>query len=176
MLPLESSLMIVVPEAEGLVKPFREKYDPSAAVGVPAHITLLYPFKSPTEINAIVLDNLNKCFARFPPFAFSLAETRRFGVQTLYLAPEPDEPFRQLTMAIWACHPETPPYGGRYSDVVPHLSVADQCRNERQLECIAVEFAAASLGELPIGARAAEVTLMDTTSGRWEIRSKLGLG
>jgi len=47
MLPVESSLMIVVPEAERLVKPFREKYDPSAAVGVPAHITLLYPFKLP---------------------------------------------------------------------------------------------------------------------------------
>lgn len=109
MLPIESSLMIVVPEAERLVKPFREKHDLSASAGVPAHITLLYPFKRPAEINEIVLDNLNQCFAHFPPFTFSLITTRRFGVQTLYLAPEPDEPFRQLTMAIWAYHPETPP-------------------------------------------------------------------
>ena len=67
MLPVELSLMIVVPEAERLVKPFREKYDPSAAVGVPAHITLLYPFKPPAEINETVLDNLNQCFAHFQP-------------------------------------------------------------------------------------------------------------
>jgi 2'-5' RNA ligase len=176
MLPVESSLMIVVPEAERLVKPFREKYDPSAAVGVPAHITLLYPFKPPVEINKTVLDNLNQCFAHFQPFAFFLTATRRFGVRTLYLAPEPDEPFRELTMAIWACHPETPPDEGRYSDVVPHLSIADQCPDDQQLESIAVEFAYASRGELPIGARATEVTLMDTTSGRWEIRTKLRLG
>lgn len=176
MLAVQSSPVIVVPEAERLVKPFREKYDPSAAVGMPAHITLLYPFKQPVEINKMVLDNLDQCFVQFPPFAFSLIATRRFGVQTLYLAPEPDEPFRQLTMAIWACHPETPPYGGRYSDVVPHLSVADQCADEQQLESIAMAFAHASHGELPIGARATEVTLMDTTSGRWEIRTKLRLG
>jgi hypothetical protein len=31
--------MGLVPEAESLVKPFRERYDPSAAVGVPAHIS-----------------------------------------------------------------------------------------------------------------------------------------
>ena len=79
-------------------------------------------------------------------------------------------------MAIWACHPKTPPYEGRYSDVVPHLSIADQCLDDQQLESIAVEFAQASRQELPIGARATEVTLMDTTSGRWEIRTKLRLG
>jgi hypothetical protein len=72
MLPVESSLMIVVPEAERLVKPFREKHDPSASAGVPAHVTLLYPFEQPAEINEIVLDNLNQCFAHFRPFAFSL--------------------------------------------------------------------------------------------------------
>jgi hypothetical protein len=45
-MPLNESAL-VVPEAEPLVKPFRDRYDPSAAAGVPAHITLLYPFKQP---------------------------------------------------------------------------------------------------------------------------------
>jgi hypothetical protein len=39
-MPLNESAL-VVPEAEPLVKPFRDRYDPSAAAGVPAHITLL---------------------------------------------------------------------------------------------------------------------------------------
>jgi 2'-5' RNA ligase len=174
--PVQSALLILVPEAESLVKAFREKYDPSAAAGMPAHVTVLYPFKPPSEINKIVLDGLNQCLRPFPSFPFSLAVTRRFGAQTLYLAPEPHEPFRRLTSAIWACHPETPPYGGRYREVVPHLSVADRCSDERQLDNIAVDFAQASQGKLPICAIARKVTLMDTRSGRWEVRANFRLG
>jgi hypothetical protein len=47
MSPIESALVVLVPEAEVLVKPFRDRFDPLAAAGVPAHITLLYPFKHP---------------------------------------------------------------------------------------------------------------------------------
>ena len=45
----ESALVVLVPEAEGVVKPFRDLHDPSAAAGMPAHITLLYPFKHPMK-------------------------------------------------------------------------------------------------------------------------------
>jgi len=176
MVSVQSALLILVPEAESLVKAFREKYDPSAAAGMPAHITVLYPFKPPSEINKIVLDGPNQCLRRFPSFPFSLTVTRRFGDQTLYLAPEPHEPFRRLTLAIWGCHPETPPYGGRYREVVPHLSVADRCSGGRRLDSIASNFAQASQGVLPICAIAKKVTLMDTRSGRWEIRDNLRLG
>ena len=95
--PIESALVVLVPDAEVLVKPFRDRHDPSAAVGVPAHITLLYPFIAPDESGSAVLDDLRQCFQRFPPFDFSFAESRRFpGV--LYLAPEPAEPFRELRL------------------------------------------------------------------------------
>jgi hypothetical protein len=176
MLPIESALVILVPEAERLVGSFRQRYDPSAAVGVPAHITLLYPFKPPNEIGETILHNLRLCFARVPAFSFALASVRRFGVTTLYLAPEPDEPFRRLTFAIWESYPETPPYGGRHPDVVPHLSIADQITDERQFESVASDFARASRAVLPIRATAADVALMDTTAGRWEIRSTFMLG
>jgi hypothetical protein len=69
-LPVESALIIVVPEAERLVKPFRDRHDPSAKDGVPAHITLLYPFKPPAEINNSVLDKLNfRAFCTFRVFS-----------------------------------------------------------------------------------------------------------
>jgi hypothetical protein len=96
----ELALVVLVPSAEELVRPFREKFDPSAAMGVPAHITLLYPFVSPRDIQSNILDDLLQCFVQFKPFDFSLAIVRRFpGV--LYLAPEPDDSFRLLTLAIW---------------------------------------------------------------------------
>ena len=77
-----------------MVQPFRDRFDPSAALGVPAHITLLYPFIAPERIGADTLDAVAACFRGFAPIAFSLTEVRRFPAETLYLAPAPDEPFR----------------------------------------------------------------------------------
>ena len=39
-----SALVILVPEAEAVVGRLRQRYDLSAAVGMPTHITLNYPF------------------------------------------------------------------------------------------------------------------------------------
>jgi 2'-5' RNA ligase len=173
---MESTIVILVPEAEGLVQSFRDRYDPSAKVGMPAHITLLYPFKSPDEIDEVALHTLRHCFLRFPPFKFSLKTINQFAGETLYLVPEPEDPFRELTLGIWGCYPETPPYRGRYSTVIPHLTVADRLAREHRLGKIAREFEQASHGRLPILAQAAEVALMDTRSGRWEINTMFRLG
>jgi hypothetical protein len=181
---MESTLAILVPEAEGLVRTFRDRYDPAAKAGMPAHITLLYPFKSPNEIDGLVLDTLRDCFSRFQPFKFSLMTINQFLGEVLYLVPEPEEPFRHLTLAIWKCYPETPPYGGRYSTLVPHLTAAHfvgeqglgAVVGEQGLGAVAREFEQAAQGRLPIQGHAAEVALMDTRSGRWEINTTFRLG
>jgi hypothetical protein len=41
----QSGLVIVVDEAERVVAPHRLRHDPVAALGVPAHITMLFPFR-----------------------------------------------------------------------------------------------------------------------------------
>jgi 2'-5' RNA ligase len=172
-MPAASALIVLVPEAEALVKPFRDAYDPSAAAGMPAHITLLYPFKPPDEIAATVLDALRACLAPFGALHFSLASTRRFpGV--LYLAPSPDDALRRMTMAIWERFPETPPYGGRFADVIPHLTVA-QLDDEQRLDRIAAAFALASRDKLPLVAAATEVALMHYRSDRWHVCATFGL-
>jgi 2'-5' RNA ligase len=170
----ESALVVLVPEAEAVAKPFRDRYEPSAATGMPAHITLLYPFKAPDEIDDITLGKLRDCFARLQPIRFSLSTIKRFP-DVLYLAPEPDEPFRQLTLSIWKLFPETPPYGGKWPGIIPHLSVA-QLANEQQLAAIEDDFAKASRGKLPIRAIASKIALMDTRSGRWQVRAMFSLG
>src|SRR5262245_41048347 len=171
----ESALVVLVPEAEAVVKTFRDKYDPSAAAGMPAHITLLYPFTSPDELRTEVLETLHTCFVHFVPFTYSLAAVRRFPSEVLYLAPEPDRPFRDLTSAICERFPDRPPYGGKFEDVIPHLTVA-QVQNDNDLDRIAEDFALAARGRLPIRASATEVALMDNRSGDWQIRHLCALG
>jgi 2'-5' RNA ligase len=173
----ETALVFLVPEAEALVGHFRDRHDPAAGAGMPAHITLLYPFKPPEEIDATVLDGLRQCFASFAPFPFALAESRRFETSdaVLYLALEPAEAFRALTLSIWQRWPETPPYGGRHADVIPHLCVA-QVADLQQLDTLARRFAPQAAAVLPICAMAAEVALMDTRPGRWQIRTTFSLG
>jgi hypothetical protein len=170
---IESALIVMVPEAEPLVRPFRARHDPSAAAGVPAHITLLYPFLAPDAIDARVLDELNACSRPFAPIRYALRSIRRFpGV--LYLAPDPDEPFRQLTLAISGRF-HTPPYGGKWPDIIPHLSVAS-IADETRLDRVADDFARAARGALPIAATTREITLIDNRSGRWELRAAFALG
>ena len=76
------------------------------------------------------------------------------------MAPQPDEPFRRLTMAVWNCYPDTPPFGGRYSNVVPHLTVA-QLADDQQAEQVSAEFERAARRQLPIRVTASEIALMD---------------
>lgn len=47
----ESALIAVVAEAEPLINSFRQRFDPSAAVGVPAHVAVLYPFRDPDTLD-----------------------------------------------------------------------------------------------------------------------------
>jgi hypothetical protein len=171
----ESALVILVPEAEPLVQSFRERFDPSAALGVPAHVTLLYPFIAPERIGAETLDAVAVCFRGFAPIAFSLTQVRRFPTETLYLAPAPDEPFRNLTRAIWDRFPETPPYGGAWPDIVPHLSVG-RFADAGDLERAADEFTRASQTALPIRAHASTAVLLVNTTGRWVIGPTFRLG
>ena len=117
-----------MPEAEPLVKALRERFDSSAAAGVPAHITILYPFMPPGEITPEVVAELRDFFAQFAAFEFTLPELRRFP-EVLYLAPSPAEPFKALTHAVVERYPDYPPYGGGYSEVIPHLTIADVDRS-----------------------------------------------
>ena len=171
----ESALIIAVPEAEPLVKEWRERFDWSAAQGVPAHITILYPFMPPNEIASEVLADLRDFFTQFATFEFTLPETRRFPT-VLYLAPSPDAPFKTLTEAVVERYPDYQPYDGALSasEVIPHLTIADMVE-AAQLDDLEREFMHQHGTQLPVKAKAREVLLIENSSGRWETRQALRL-
>jgi 2'-5' RNA ligase len=118
----ESAIIVPVNVPVG-VNRLRERMDPSAADGVPAHITLIYPFMPPSELKDDVRRRVEAIVAAESGFAFVLANVGRWP-NVVYLEPEPDEPFRRLTNALAQAFPDYPPYEGVYEDVIPHLTVA----------------------------------------------------
>ena len=171
---LESALVVLVPESEAVVQPLRERCDPSAALGVPAHITILYPFKPPHEITPAVTSALQGLFRRSSSFAFSLQELRTFP-DVLYLAPTPSDPFIALTRAVSDAFPETPPYRGEFPEIIPHLTIA-HFQDDEQLACLMAEVESAMRFRSPIQATATEVTLLDNVHGPWQVRARFRLG
>ncbi len=45
----ESTLAILVPAAEPLVRDYRVRHDTSASEGMPAHVTIIWPFMHPDD-------------------------------------------------------------------------------------------------------------------------------
>jgi 2'-5' RNA ligase len=169
----QSGLIVEVPEAEHAVRRHREQLDSSAPLGVPAHITVLFPFAPPESIGTEVLSALEHLFARVRPFRFQLSHTAWFGAGVVYLAPRDQEPFRALTSRVFDAFPAFPPYGGQFDDVVPHLTIG---HGHPVGELRAAEDAVRAL--VPVDANATFVTLMtqQNPGGHWSKAAVFTLG
>lgn len=160
----QSGLIVEVPEAEPAVRRHRERLDASAPLGVPAHITVLFPFVPPAQIDSEVLVRLGRLFAGISGFRFRLERTDWFGDDVLWLAPDDPGFFRALTQRVYQAFPAFPPYRGQFDDVVPHLTVG---HGHPLNELRAAEEAVRA--DMPIEARVGAVSLMTQQSadGRW---------
>jgi len=102
---------------------FRVAHVPNAALGVPAHITLIYPFLPADVLSAAVRRLLARALAAHRPFTFRLSGVRRWP-NSYYLAVEPMEPFQAIVRSLVDVFPEYPPYAGEF-EYVPHVTIAE---------------------------------------------------
>ncbi len=124
--PTETAVIVSVPAAEPAVAQLRRRLDVAASWGVPAHVSVLYPFVRPANLDEAVLSRLGSALRSVPAFECRFARSAWFGDEVLWLAPEPAEAFRDLFSAVWRAFPQHPPYGGLFDDVVPHLTVGER--------------------------------------------------
>src|SRR5689334_4891443 len=82
--PTQSALIIAVAEAEPAVAAHRERLDRAASWGVPAHITVCYPFLPPAQIDGHVLAGLRQAAAAVPAFFCTLSTVGWFGERVVY--------------------------------------------------------------------------------------------
>ena len=156
-----TALIVEVPEAEPAVSELRHQHDSSAATGVPAHITILFPFMDGADVDEEALARL---FSRFRAFDFVLDRVERFQEGIVWLHPEPSLPFVDLTAAVEQRWPDYPPYEGMFDTPIPHLTVSET----------PIDFQP----QLPIASQARQVTLIEQgeASGRWSTRRIFPLG
>lgn len=161
-----SALLLQLPEVASHLKPWTDQWPHD---GFTTHVTILVPFLPDAEIDEDVLAELRTLFDGFAAFDVTFAEAARFPT-VLYLAPEPEQPFRDMTTAVYARWPQCPPYAGKYPDATPHASVVYD-RTEAEYEDVARELAT----RLPLRASAAAVDLLVFDGSRWNVRESFPL-
>ena len=150
----------------------RDGLDPSAAIGIAAHVTLLYPFVPPAALEDAVRDRVATIVAAEPAFSFVLRRVARWP-RVVYLPPEPSEPFRRLIGSLADAFPDYPLYGGTIdlSSVVPHVTIA---QSDRAADLDAAAHAVPAL--LPVRGVAREAWLIGHAAGEhWHTISRLPL-
>jgi 2'-5' RNA ligase len=162
------SAAVVTVAGNELIDSCRMRFDPSAARGMPAHITVLYPFASVEELRGDVVSALEDVCARTKPFDFELVDLGSFpGV--LYLVPEPQGKFVDLVESLSRALPAWPPYSGAYAEVVPHLTIAQRRRVPRRAR------RQLSAG-LPLACRASFLDVLVEEDAGWRTLRRFELG
>jgi 2'-5' RNA ligase len=166
----QTAVLVHVPEAEPVVGEWRLRHTHDAPLGIPPHVTLLFPFVPADGLGPKVEERLARLLGEADAFDVAFARTSRFP-DVLYLEPQPSEPFAGLTAAIAAEWPEHPPYEGVHDTVIPHLTVAEG-NDEELFERIRADVEP----KLPLEARVTEAQLyVEDAAGHWHERCRLPL-
>ena len=154
-------LMVPFRDLATLVDEWRERTCASKpSHGVAPHVTLLSP--APPDV-----ESATAALTEFSAFDVTFARLGRFP-DTLWLAPEPAEPFVAMTEALVQRFPEYPPYEGVFEAVTPHLTVAQGDDLD--------DAAAALAGGLPVRTQASSVVLVQQIApDRWREAAEFAL-
>jgi hypothetical protein len=91
----------------------RQRTAPGARFGLPAHVTLLYPFASPEVLDGSLRANLGAIVSGHAAFSFRLADQGQWP-GTLFASVEPDLPFRSLYKDLLTTFPAFPIHRGKF--------------------------------------------------------------
>jgi 2'-5' RNA ligase len=143
----------------------------NARDGLPAHLTLLYPFVDPSRLDRSVRAAVGAVAARNAPFDYQLVTAARWP-DTIYVAVEPTKPFVALQADLGAAFPKHPIYGEPAGFAfVPHVTVAegDASEDPRLLD-------GPVWSSLPRAARAVALEVIADRGRGWRLIWRLRLG
>lgn len=132
---------------------------PNASRGLPAHITLLYPFAAAEELDGRLQAAVARALERHHAFAYRLGGPARWP-EVLFASVDPEGPFRSLYADLAAAFPDFPTYGGGL-EFTPHVTVAEGTVGIGGLET------SPAWSALPLQATASSVELIVLDEGAW---------
>jgi 2'-5' RNA ligase len=166
----QTAIIIPVGGAEPIVGHWRTQFDPAAAAGVPAHVTIIYPFLPEQHLDEDAVRELRQLVAHHPSFTVTFASCGQFP-NVLFLVPDPDDPFRRLTAEVFQHWPDAPPYAGLIVDPIPHLTITHGASPGQTAEVQADVTA-----RLPFTCSISEAWLIGFDGTHWTHRVALPLG
>jgi 2'-5' RNA ligase len=169
----ESAIVVELPELDAVIDEYRYVLDPSRRWGMPAHLTLLYPFVRPAKVDHAILSKLEEAAKGVIPFDAEFDDIGWFAHQVVWIAPSHPKQFESLILQVLDAFPECPPYGGAFDEVVPHVTIGEG--GEVELLRAAVD---AIRPQLPLKSRVTSLSLMagSTEPGSWNVVERIALG
>jgi 2'-5' RNA ligase len=165
---VETALVIVVEDAEPFDAVRRELALGQVALGIPFHVTLLYPFAPPGELVA----EARAFFGACAPFDLSLTRVAAWP-DVVYAVPEPDDALRACMHALFDRFPQWPPYAGSHDEVIPHATLGENV----DAAAVRDEIERRLAPYLPHRCQARDVALLEEVApDRWRERERFPLG
>jgi hypothetical protein len=127
---MESSLIALVPAADGLIGEWRSQHDPSAGLGVSAHITVAAPFLEASLITPVVLEQLGVIAAAHDELRVSFDRVAHLP-GAVALLPADSRGLDRLTAALLRTWPDLEPALRTGRTRPYHLTIA--CTDDLQL-------------------------------------------
>ncbi len=162
LVPSEETALIVRVALPPRLEALRMRSVPEAAAGLPAHVTVAYPFAEADSIDDALVALIAEVVARHAPWTMRLVERRRWP-DAVYASIEPDGPAIALQADLAAAFPSLPIYGGAIDVFVPHVTIAEG----RAVDDPAVD-ADPAWDDLPVTRTVKDVELIvRDVDGRW---------
>ena len=142
-----------------------------ASQGVPAHLTLLYPFVAWDALDPEVGRRVAEIAAAHHAFEYAMSGAGRWP-DTVYVAVEPVGPFVALQADLARTFPDYPIYGELPEfEYVPHITVAEG----RAVDDPGTTRAA-GWADLPARRTADALEVIATDGGPWQVVWRIPLG
>lgn len=160
----------------GLVDVHARFHPRGAATLIPPHVTVLFPFVPPHEL-ADSVDVVRSIAARFAPIDVVLGAVTSFASKRVVYARVESPALRELLRTVHHAFPDTPPYGGVFDEVVPHLTLGETGRHERDGDALRDAVSSATTSLLPTTITVTELQIWaEHERNRWSLRHALQLG
>ncbi len=166
---MESAIDISLPQ----FLPVLQRWYPRDLVGVPPHISLIFPWRVP-PLSESDLDQLAQALNGTAAFDLVFREWAHFP-NAIYLRPEPVELVLGLIQQLTAAFPDTPPYGGAFADVVPHMTVG-RVTGPAEAQEMELQLQEQLAPHLPLSAHVDRIAVHEQApNGMWSTRREIRL-